>query len=374
LCDGIPIKDIEVLQPNRILKGYHKHDPVIIKINQDQKSLEREVKIMQSFGRDPLHAVLYLDHHDHHLPLSSSSIITKYFSQPLNYFFVQALDSVQIHQANQILSAVDWLHHKQKVIHCDLKPENILVLDQGGGRVEVKLCDFDSARFISEPILCISPNDQQTPLKFTPSWVCPEIFYYSNGIDISGNQTTDPLVATVEMDLFSLGLVLACVLSQRRSPEMTILPSSLSAIRISFDTRSYLQLIPRDLIPGCYHIIEKLWSYQPSRRGSITEIITLINDQRRTIISQQLNQETKWREQNITQFDSKILNLQLLINELVEEKQSSSPKLTELFSDVCQYMTSHMEAHYTNYVENIKDLKNDVMKGQRLLEALQDHP
>ena len=59
IFDGVPIESPEVLQQDRILKGYHKHDLVIIKIHQDAESLERETHIFQLLGRDPPYAVLY---------------------------------------------------------------------------------------------------------------------------------------------------------------------------------------------------------------------------------------------------------------------------------------------------------------------------
>lgn len=43
--------------------------------------------------------------------------------------------------ANQIRSAVNWLHREQGIVHCDIKPKNIL-MDSNG---KVRLADFGSA-------------------------------------------------------------------------------------------------------------------------------------------------------------------------------------------------------------------------------------
>lgn len=366
ICDGIPIRDLEIIAPNRILKGYHKHDLVIIKINQKKETLEREIQTMKSLGRDPPHAVLYLDH----MFTPSTALITKYFSEPLNSFFVESLDSVQLHEAEQILKAIEWLHSKQ-IVHCDIKPANILLLDKGGGRVHIKLCDFDSARKLSEP-LCHSPHDELFPLQFTVSWVSPEVYYYSLGIDMFGNSSKYPLLATYEMDYFSLGLVLACTLSKSRTPDMIILPNSVNFLQNCFATRSYLRQIPSDLVSDSLHAIEKLWSFQPSNRGTIGEVLLAISDQRRTKLSQKLIEEAAWRKHDAEMLEMKLSHLQQLINDMEKQKLSSSPELTEMIQDLYINMSSHMELHYQNYLENIRDIRDDVVKGQRLLEALQN--
>jgi serine/threonine protein kinase len=300
----------------------------------------------------------------------SPSIVTKYFSNSLNFYLVaDSTDSLRLSQANQILKAVKWLHSKG-IIHCDIKPENLLVLVDRGGRVEVKLCDFDSARHIGETI-CHSANDKMTPLKFTPAWVCPEIFYYSKEIDMFQNPK-HPLVATVEMDLFSLGLVVACTLSKERTSEMTILPSSMDALRFAFDTRSYLKRIPSDLVSGCLHAVEKLWSFQPRNRGSIDEVINAMSAQGRTTLSNELQEESRRRELDASHLEKKISDLANVIQSLESQCLSSSPELTELLADVSMTMSQEMKMHFGNYLENIKDLRDDVIKGQRILEALQD--
>lgn len=338
---------------------------VIIKVNQQRGTLEREVEIMKSFGRDPPHAVLYLDH----MVEPHTALITKYFSEPLTSFFIESLDSVQLHQADQIIRAVQWLHSKQYV-HCDIKPENILLLEKGGGRVLVKLCDFDSARKISQP-LCHSREDKISPLQFTVAWVSPEIFYYSLGIDMFGNSPANPLLATYEMDLFSLGLVLACTLSKGRTSDMTILPKSVASLEQSFTSRSYLSQIPTDLVPGSMQAIEKLWSFQPTNRGTITDVLNSMSDQRRTALSQKLLEETRWRQHDAGIMEEKIKNLHNIIDHMEKQNLSSSPELSEMIQDLYQNMSTHMELHYRNYLENIRDIHDDVMKGHRILEALQ---
>jgi serine/threonine protein kinase len=367
ICDGIPIKSIEVIQPQRILKGSYKHDLVIIKINQDLQSLHREIQTLESLGTNPPYAVLYIGH----MLTPSPSLVTKYFSLSLNSYFIHALDSIKLHQADQILRAVQWLHSSKRIVHCDLKPENILVLDKGGGHVDIKLCDFDSARQISE-VISETPHDKTSPLKFTVSWVCPEIFYYSHDIEMFQNRTNSPLCATVEMDLFSLGLVLACTLSNGRTPNMTILPNSIESLKLVFDTRSYLNRIPNDLVSGeCFHAVEKLWSFHPSHRGSIDEVLEAMSQQRRTILSNKLIEESRWRQIEKDDLEKKIYDLENVLEELQNHKLSSSPKLTELLADLHDNMSSQMKMHYGNYLENINDLHNDVIKGQRILEALQ---
>lgn len=55
-------------------------------------------------------------------------------------------NTVSLFYASEILSALDFLHNKCRVIHRDLKPENILV----NSNWHILLSDFGSAKILSE--------------------------------------------------------------------------------------------------------------------------------------------------------------------------------------------------------------------------------
>ena len=91
------------------------------------------------------------------------------------------------------------------IMHGDLKPQNVLVLERGG--CKIKLCDFDSARDVraGEPF----PNNGVS-LKFSREYVSPEVF---RGRNVSAGSQL--LRASLEIDLFALGLICALLLDSR---------------------------------------------------------------------------------------------------------------------------------------------------------------
>ena len=104
------------------------------------------------------------------------------------------------------------------IMHGDLKPQNILVLERGGFRI--KLCDFDSSRDVGESE--DFPNNG-TCLKFSREYVCPEVFHCRN--IVTGSRV---LRASLEIDLFALGLICALLLDSRLSTISALLPVELS--------------------------------------------------------------------------------------------------------------------------------------------------
>ena len=108
--------------------------------------------------------------------------------------------------------------HSLKVMHGDLKPANILVLQSRGTTTilitnititnitllgyTVKLCDFDSARILTNDDTCLFPYDASTGhLKYTEMWVAPEV-YQSNKLCNGGK-----LKGALSIDIFNLGLI-----------------------------------------------------------------------------------------------------------------------------------------------------------------------
>ena len=90
-------------------------------------------------------------------------------------------------------------------MHGDLKPQNVLIHELGG--FHIKLCDFDSARDVRARE---SFANNGTSLKFSREYVCPEVFrgrYVPTGSLL--------LLASLEIDLFSLGLMCAFLLNSR---------------------------------------------------------------------------------------------------------------------------------------------------------------
>ena len=110
--------------------------------------------------------------------------------------------------------------HEVGLMHGDLKPGNVLVDIDAFGAVTVRLTDFDSARFINRGSASLYPH-QNGKLKFTMEWV--------GGLDVL-NGTPEVLLASLQFDLFSLGLIFAVILRAVCEPSSTALPSERSEV------------------------------------------------------------------------------------------------------------------------------------------------
>jgi len=222
-----------------------------------------------------------------------SYLVLEEFGEPLNNFFPKKMTSaVQLTIAKHILSAVNWLHG-QKIVHCDLKPDNILVRDEGGGYVNLKLCDFDSARDIGEPFPCevgVTVVDGMTVnipmLKFTRFWVCPEVYDFNRSnhtqsgvksISPSSSSSPSTLSVTPQMDIFNVGLVLICLLSpeNERSVSMTVLPENEIDFLDSLTNpdSSYLRNKVLNLREIYHESLLSLCCFDSSQRGSLSVVL-----------------------------------------------------------------------------------------------------
>ena len=98
----------------------------------------------------------------------------------------------------KLLEALQSLHNFD-VMHGDLKPQNILCKEKGG--VTIKLCDLDSARIMTSQDIQFPYDDVTKKLKYTPSWVSPEV--YTKSEEHKGGS----FKASLAIDIFPLGLI-----------------------------------------------------------------------------------------------------------------------------------------------------------------------
>lgn len=127
-----------------------------------------------------------------------SFIVLEYFGEDLrNYIHSDVDHDTKRLILKKCIEALCCLHN-MNVMHGDLKPANILV--KQSRNISIKLCDLDSARILTNDD--IFPYDQSSGiLKYTESWVAPEVYHNSN--DHAGGTFKGSLA----IDVFNLGII-----------------------------------------------------------------------------------------------------------------------------------------------------------------------
>lgn len=366
---GTVIEEIQSIRTGRIYKGYSSiiHDAVIVKVNNDYNELDREVTTLRSFGRNPEYVVTLLEHVRESQRIDYA--VFRYFGEPLTSYLisdVSSLNSFQLLMIQEMLNAVNWIHSKSYV-HCDIKPENILIHDKGRGVVEVKLCDFDSAVPINQPWK-IYTNDASRcgQLKYSRGWVSPEVYLFNKNLIHSRSATT--LLAKVEMDIFSLGLVLACLLDQNRHPKMTILPTNESNLHDFYKSQSYLNSICCGRDPSFRDTIHRLCAYDPRQRGNLQQMLKFLDSRSRTKLQYQLQEERRWWQLNSQELIAKI-------DHLTQQSSSSSTlsiiDIESCLSDVANLLATHMQSQSEDIRIRFDELKRIISVGGQKDEILQ---
>ena len=165
-----------------------------------------------------------------------------------------------------------------------MKPDNILVHEERGGIHHVKLCDFDSAREIGESFpSAVDDVSGVNVLKFTRLWVCPEVYHFNNKVTSqtqfvdSSSSPSSILPVRPEMDIFSVGLVLICLLSpeNERSVSMTVLPENEVELLNSLTNPSYLANKVSCLAVEYHDSLLSLCCLDDTCRGSLFEVLRI---------------------------------------------------------------------------------------------------
>ena len=267
-----PITD-RITSRGGILTGTYTHKQkkieVVIKCYTKDRDLKREVLILTKLGDHPSWIMFeYL--HDC-IPIENSYLVLEKYGVNLD-IYLRHLD-INLSKVNkrivvkEICHAIHGLHGKG-VMHGDLKPQNILVREHGG--IHVKLCDFDSARDVRERELF--PNDGCS-LKFTREYVSPEVF-------CGRNLCNGILAASLEIDLFALGLICAWLLDSRVNSLPTLLPVEMSDAELERYLMDQPYLSSRLQCDEGMHYrscIHQFCSVEPRLRGSINDILPQID-------------------------------------------------------------------------------------------------
>ena len=169
-----------------------------------------------------------------------------------------------IHTAvKQILLAITALH-SHSTMHGDIKPDNILFTIEKYGNVNVKLCDLECARRVGE-----SFTHNGDGLRYTELYASPEVLQGKAG----------ELKASLEMDIFSLGLVLwqltnkkselPVFMVDRREKSRLLAPSASDAVMDALRAASGDHFLADDVLDLCH--------VDPAKRPSVTAFASKIN-------------------------------------------------------------------------------------------------
>lgn len=107
---------------------------------------------------------------------------------------------------SQLIKLIDHLH-SHGIMHGDLKPANIMVISKSIAVFDLKLADFDCARHCHQgefPAMACSSKG----LCLSPQYAAPEVILGNKGMR-----------ASLSVDMFSLGLILAELFSRAVRPK-----------------------------------------------------------------------------------------------------------------------------------------------------------
>ncbi len=113
----------------------------------------------------------------------------------------------------QICSALDAAH-SVGIVHRDLKPDNIFIIDTGDGAITIKILDFGVAKLL-EPDFGAKHKTATGLIMGTPSYMCPE------------QAAGDVNAISPRSDIYSLGIIVYQMLSERLPIEADIVPKVL---------------------------------------------------------------------------------------------------------------------------------------------------
>jgi serine/threonine protein kinase len=303
-CQGIPIVIDQTIREGRILRGtvssLGEHVGVIVKVHHSDEDSRREVSMLNRLKGFSSPSSGSLTHAPDLLDFGQSLgaqprpyLVLKSFGLPLSHFFsIQSTNAYRLEIGTQLLRALMWLH-QQDFVHCDLKPDNVLVEDGGGGFMKVKLCDFDSATDVGGEFPCGRGPREEKVLKFTREWVSPEVYLSNRSLLLQRGGAVAPravLLAQKPMDVFPLGLMLACLFSRERSARMTMLPEDEAGFHVALTEASpgpwsLSERISCDcfsVTDSCRESVRSLCILNPVSRGSLSGALSGLEKLRST--------------------------------------------------------------------------------------------
>ncbi len=206
--------------------------------------------------------------------------------------------------------------HGLGVMHGDIKPQNILVNED-----DVKLCDLDSARIISENNI-FAFDSETNKLKCSPSWISPEVYTASN--DHQGGVAE----ASFAIDMFSLGLIVALLedKSNHYPGGIVLPPGDTQEYHQALTDQAYLydSVLHVDSGAVFYDIIVSMCSFDQSLRPTSAEVFRIVEG--KTSLTAYTNSQKKTENQIHFLQDQVIRRL----DNIADILHQFSDKMTEL--------------------------------------------
>jgi len=309
-------------------------EDVIVKLKTDARSLDSEASLYSRFRQSP-----------------NPGIFFTCFNQQKMYLVLEdaGQDLRSIYGANekirssvlvpQIIDALYYLH-QMKIVHGDLKPENILVKEKNF-QFTCKLCDFDSAVDEGRPF----PRTPENNLKFSFDWVCPEIFMAFD--QERSSKTRLDIFASLQMDIFSLGLIIDLLCRPHLTPDETVLPPIRSDTKTNVNLKRVLQS-ERELhsLIHCMRtnrsyapLIQQMISIDPINRGSLDKYREELQNFSRTGFYRKTQEQEKFAVEKGHFFNN-------FLDEL--KKQQSHSNLSSALQ------VEYLESKFKEMVESIR--------------------
>ena len=157
---------------------------------------------------------------------------------------------------HQITKGIEYLHLKEKC-HCDLKPSNILVtFPTVKSGPQMKVANFGITRIIKD-----SSPFALWKIAGSKDWMAPEIY--------------DKIRFTRSVDIFSLGAVIAFILSSGTHPFGSSREEQILRIqRKEMMTLTLKQIkLPEEEATGIFTLIHSMLSVDPEQRPSIETVL-----------------------------------------------------------------------------------------------------
>jgi serine/threonine protein kinase len=248
---------------SHILKGREKHE-VAIKLSTTSRNISHEAAMLEDLkGKESGCIRMYCAAVEN---VPRPYIVLEHYGSDLSSILAPKTKYIRRDVMQQVFAAVKHLH-LLGIMHGDIKPQNILIKQLSLYVYDIKLCDLDSARYVNPIDGNRVGSDSLFPhengrFKYTPGWEAPEMH----------TDTPGELKASLQIDLFSLGLVLDVLLRDVCSSSTTVLPTD-KKDRVTVLTSTDEEGMKRCLQSHILYrsVVEKLCSLRPNERGEIID-------------------------------------------------------------------------------------------------------